>query len=229
MFCFLFGTEKRLHEQTLQSTFFWVLKGKSQLNPGFLSFMNWTHPWTSKEHRNGFLWDQSRSIFLNSQFLLYALMSFMRSCLWFKFFHHSFHEDQWAKYGCNKKRSKNTIFEDHIQWWAKTSNTYQRNQKHRKWKRNKTCIYIIRFSKTTLWPFNVHSNQQTTNNQQHPKTSRKDRNKSMKVEKNPKHTPIIPEITPLGFASIKVLSFSSSCRTRSSVTNHKHVIFPITQ
>ena len=140
-----------------------------------------------------------------------------------------FHEDQWAKYGCNKKRSKNTIFEDHIQWWAKTSNTYQRNQKHRKWNRNKTCIYIIRFSKTTLWPFNVHSKQQTTNNQQHPKTSRKDRNKSMKVEKNPKHTPIIPEITPLCFASVKVLSFSSSCRTRSSVTNHKHVIFPITQ
>ena len=63
-----------------------MLKGKSQLNSRFLSFTNWTHPWTSKEHRNDFLWDQSRLVFLNSQFLLYALMSFMRSCLWFKFF-----------------------------------------------------------------------------------------------------------------------------------------------
>ena len=88
LLCFLFGIEKRLHERTLQSTFFWVLKGKSQLNPGFFSFTNWTHPWTLKEHRNDFLWDQSRSAFLNSQFLLYALMSFMRSCIWFKFFHH---------------------------------------------------------------------------------------------------------------------------------------------
>ena len=94
MFCFsLWDWEENvLHERTLQSTqLFWVLKGKSQLNLGFLSFTNWMHPWTSKEHRNGFLWDQSRSAFLNSQFLLYALMSFMRSCLWFKFFHQRSH------------------------------------------------------------------------------------------------------------------------------------------
>ena len=84
---FLFGTEKRLYEWTLQSTFFWVLKGKSQLNPRLLSFTNGGHFWTSDEHRNDFLWNQSRSAFLNSQFiLLYALMSFMRSWLWFKFF-----------------------------------------------------------------------------------------------------------------------------------------------
>ena len=98
LFLFLFGTEKRLHERTLQSTFFWVLKGKSQLNPGFLSFTNWTHPWTSKEHRNDFLWDQSRSAFLNFQFLLYALMSFMRSCLWFKFFHQLVLEQPWMTF-----------------------------------------------------------------------------------------------------------------------------------
>ena len=29
-------------------------------------------------------------------------------------------------------------------------------------------IYTIRFSKTTLWPFNVHTKQQTTNNIQRP-------------------------------------------------------------
>ena len=98
LFLFFFGTEKRLHERTLQSTFFWVLKGKSQLNPGFLSFTNWTHPWTSKEHRNDFLWDQSRSAFLNFQFLLYALMSFMRSCLWFKFFHQLVLEQPWMTF-----------------------------------------------------------------------------------------------------------------------------------
>ena len=68
----------------------------------------------------------------------------------------------------------------------------------------------------------------TANNKQHPKTSRKDRNKSMKIEKNPKHTSIIPEITPLCFASVKVLSFSSSCRTRSFITHNKHILFLVT-
>ena len=77
-------------------------------------------------------------------------------------------------------------------------------------------------------PMALQCPQQTTNNKQHPKTSRKDRNKSMKIEKNPKHTPIIPEITPLRFASVKVLSFSSSCRTRSFITHNKHILFLVT-
>ena len=102
LFLFFFGTEKRLHERTLQSTFFWVLKGKSQLNPKLLSFTNWGHLWTSDEHKNGFLWNQSRSAFLNSQFiLLYALMSFMRSWLWFKFFNNWYQSNHEWHLSCN--------------------------------------------------------------------------------------------------------------------------------
>ena len=71
----------------------------------------------------------------------------------------------------------------------------------------------------------------TANNKQ-PTTS-KDQQKRQKQKqesrKEPKTYANIPKITHLCFASIKVLSFSSSCRTRSSVTSHKHALFPITQ
>ena len=90
----LWDWEETVRTNSSEHILLGVAREESQLNPRLISFTNWGHLWTSDEYRNGFLWNQLRPVFLNSQFiLLYALMSFMRSWLWFQFFNMLILED----------------------------------------------------------------------------------------------------------------------------------------
>ena len=119
-----------------------------------------------------------------------------------------------GKIWVESKRSKNTIFEDQIQWWAKTSYTYQRDKKTQKNESEIEHAYIQ--SDSARQPYGPLMS--TTNNKQHPKTSRKSRNNSMIAKKNWKHMPIMLEITPLQqcWLGFKLFSKAAHLQTRFS-------------